>query len=260
MLSVAISIAVMGGVALLFAVVISVAHKKLKVEVDPRVESLVEILPGVNCGACGYPGCQQYAEAVVKGEEPNKCSVGGPEVAAEVAKIMGVEVGEVVKKVAKVLCIGDREKSVWVGDYDGPQTCAAAHISGGAGKLCSYGCLGFADCVRACPFDAIHMNDKGIPVVDEEKCTGCGLCAEACPRNIIVIEPIDRRTYVFCRSQDTPKTSRQVCSVACIACGICVRFSPEGMKMDGNLAVVVDQDKVNEQSIQKCPTKVLFRM
>ncbi len=258
--SVAIAVGVMGGIALLFSVIISIAHKKLRVEVDPRVELINEILPGANCGACGYPGCQNYAEAIVKGEAPNKCSVGGPEVAAKIAEIMGVEAGEVVKKVAKVLCIGDKEKSVWVGEYDGPATCAAAHTAGGAGKLCSYGCLGFGDCVEACPFDAIHMNDKGIPVVDEEKCTGCGLCAEACPRNIIVIEPIERRTYVFCRSQDTPKTSRQVCKVACIACGICVRFSPEGMKMEGNLAVVVDESKVNEQSIQRCPTKVLFRM
>ncbi len=256
-----ISLLVMGAVALVFGVIIALAYKKFKVQVDPRVEEIFEILPGVNCGACGYPGCQNYAEAVASGAAPpNKCTVGGPEVAEKVAAIMGIEAGEVERKVAKVLCIGDREKSVWTADYDGPQTCSAAHVAGGAGKACSYGCLGFGDCVEACPFDAIHMNDKGIPVVDEEKCTGCGLCAEACPRDIIVIESIKKRTYVFCRSQDTPKRSREVCKVACIACGICVRLAPEGLKMENNLAVVIDPDKVTDQAIEKCPTKVLFRM
>jgi len=256
-----LSIITMGSIAAAFSLIIAVAYRKLKVKVDPRVEEIFSVLPGVNCGACGYPGCQNYAEAVASGAAPpNKCTVGGAEVAALVAKIMGLEAGEVEKKVARVLCIGDREKSVWTAEYYGPQTCATANVAGGAGKACPYGCLGFGDCVEACPFDAIHMNDKGLPVVNEEKCTGCGLCAEACPRDIIVIEPIEKRTYVFCSSHDSPKKSREVCSVSCIACGICVRLSPEGLEMKDNLAVVMDPEKVSDQAIEKCPTKVLFRI
>ncbi len=255
-----LSILTMGSIGLLFSAVISVAYQKLKVEVDPRVEQILEVLPGANCGACGYPGCANYADAIVKGAPINKCSVGGMAVAEIIGEIMGISPEDIVRKVARVHCRGDNEKAVQVGEYFGIPSCAAAHLAGGGGKLCNYGCLGFGDCERACPFGAIKVNSKGVAEVDEAICTGCGLCVQACPRGIISLEPIDKRILVLCASRDPGKISKAVCKVACIGCGLCAKKSPEGIVVENNLAKVIDASKVTDESIKKCPTGAIKQL
>lgn len=254
------AILTMGAIGLFFSVVISVVYQRFRVEVDPRVEQIIEVLPGANCGACGYPGCANYADAVVKGAPVNRCTVGGTAVAELIGQIMGVAPAEVVRQVARVRCQGDCETAVWSGEYTGIPSCAAAHLAGGAGKLCNYGCLGFGDCERACPFGAIAVNELGLARVDPQKCTGCGLCVHTCPRGIISLEPENKKVLVLCVSQDPGKVARATCKKACIGCGLCAKKSPEAIVLEHNLARVVDADKVNEESIEKCPTGAIVRI
>ncbi len=170
----------MGALGLILSAGLAIAYQKLKVEEDPKVVKISEALPQANCGACGYSGCRAFAEAVVKGEaETNGCPVGGEETITKVAEIMGVKADEVVKKIARILCHGDTEAAKDRGTYLGITTCYAANLTGG-NKQCPYGCLGFGDCVLACPFEAIHMGGDGLPVVDGKKCTACGKCTEKC--------------------------------------------------------------------------------
>ncbi|HHF43249.1 MAG: electron transporter RnfB [Candidatus Aminicenantes bacterium] len=257
-----IPILTMGILGLLFSSGLVLAYKKLRVEEDPRVMEIFEILPQANCGACGFSGCRAFAEAVVNGAAPvNGCPVGGEEVASKIASILGVEAKTMVKKVARIHCRGTKEAAKERGVYLGIATCAAAHLIGGQ-KQCSYGCLGFGDCVRACLFEAMWMGEDGLPHVDETKCTGCGQCVEACPRNIIELHPIDQNILVFCRSLDRGPLARKVCKNACIACGICVRACPEAIVLENNLAKIIDYKKIPEDkipAIEKCPTKAIGR-
>lgn len=254
------SILTMGIIGFFFSVVISIAYQRLRIEIDPRVKEILEVLPGANCGACGYPGCSNYADAIVRGAPINRCSVGGMAVAEMIGHIMEVAPTEVVRHIARVRCQGDIENSVRSGEYLGILSCAAAHIIGGAGKLCNYGCLGFGDCERACPFGAARVTEKGIAWVDPNKCTGCGLCVQACPRGIITLEPENKDVMVLCMSQDPGKISRKVCKVACIGCGLCVKKSPEAIVLENYLARVSDSDKVNDESLEKCPTGAIVRL
>ena len=247
---------------LLFSVGLVVAYKKLKVEEDPKIEAISNALPQANCGACGFSGCRAFAEAVVKGKaESNGCPVGGNDVAADVAEILGISAGTVLKRVARLHCRGTKEAAASRGLYLGVTTCAAAHIIGG-NKLCSYGCMGYGDCVSSCLFDALEMGKDGLPIVVEENCTACGKCVDACPRNLIELLPLEQNMFVYCRSHDGPKVSRRLCKNACIACGICVRACPEQIFMDNNLAVIRDYKKIDPekiQAIEKCPTKAIGR-
>lgn len=252
-----IAIATMGGLGFLFAGGLAFADKKLRVEENPLIEKTNELLPNANCGACGNAGCYDFAVKVVEGKiAPNGCPVGGEETAKLIAEILGVDAGETIKMVPRILCNGNKfnavKKSVI---YDGPRSCAAMSIISGGDKLCYYGCLGGGDCVSACQFGALIMNDDGLPEVIEELCTGCGLCAKACPRNIIEMHPIDRNIFVFCKNQDEPKRAKEVCSAACIGCGICARKSEGGIEMINNLAVI-NYDKIDESKIpfDKCST------
>ncbi|RKZ00708.1 MAG: electron transporter RnfB [Candidatus Hydrothermota bacterium] len=256
----------MGGIGLAFAVVLLLAYKKLAVEEDPRIKRIEEVLPGANCGACGYPGCAAYAEAIVNENAPiDKCGPGGAEVARRIAEILGIEGVEVgVRKVAHVMCQGTNEAALNRSIYYGISTCRAAHFTVGGDKECYWGCLGLGDCVRACPFDAIHMTDKGIPIVDRQKCTGCGLCVEACPRNIIELVPITQKVFVLCKNEDKGANARKYCDYACIGCRICVRKAPEGsMEIRNNLAVILDHKPVDENAqavTEKCPTKSIVQL
>lgn len=253
----------MGALGLLFSAGLVLAYKKLKVEEDPKVEQVDEALPQANCGACGYSGCHAYAEAVVKGETPtNNCPVGGEQVANQIAQIMGVEAQQVTPKVARVHCRGTKEAAYSKGVYQGISTCYASHLVGGH-KKCVYGCLGFGDCVRACPFEAMYMGEDGLPVIIEEKCTGCGNCVEACPRNILDLHPLSQEIIVFCRSKDRGPIARKVCKNACIACGICSRACPEGIVIEDYLAVIKDYKKIPQDkipAIEKCPTNSIGRL
>jgi electron transport complex protein RnfB len=247
----------------LFSLGLVFAYKKLAVEVDPRIEKIGAALPQANCGACGYAGCQALAEAMVLGKAaPDSCPVGGGEAVARIAEILGVKPAEVTKKVARLHCRGTREVAPRRSQYLGLKTCYASHLLGGD-KLCTYGCLGLADCFRACPFDAIRMGDDGLPDVIEEKCTACGKCVEACPRDLFELHPATQNVIVFCRSRDRGPASRKACKNACIACGICSRAVPEGIILEKNLAIITDSSKITPEKIpeiEKCPTGAIGRL
>lgn len=239
------------------------AHRKLAVHIDPRIEKIAEALPQANCGACGFPGCQALAEAIVLGKAtPTSCPVGGAETASLIAAVLGVKPAEVVRKVARLHCRGTKEAAPRRSEYLGLKTCFASHLMGGD-KLCTYGCLGLGDCVLACPFDAMFMSEEGLPVVREDKCTACGKCVEACPRNLLELHPIDQNILVFCRSKDRGPVSRKACKNACIACNICSRACPEAITIENNLAVINDYKKIPPEKvpeIEKCPTGAIGRL
>ncbi len=261
MMEILIPLITMGLLGLLFSSGLVIAYKKLRVEENPLISKVEEILPGANCGACGYSGCRAYAQAVVEGKaEPNLCSVGGNEVAQQIADLLGIEVTETVKKVARVLCQGTIAIAKYKGEYRGINSCFSAQIVCGGNKLCEYGCLGLGDCVRACPFDAIYIGSEGLPVVIEENCVACGKCVEACPRNIIELLPVFQRVIVFCKNKDKGSLARKLCERACIGCGICSRACPDGIKLEDNLAIVFNPLNLPEDclpKLEKCPTKAI---
>lgn len=253
----------MAGLGFILSLGLVFAYQRLRVEEDPRVEKISELLPQVNCGACGFSGCRAFAEAVAKGAAPtNGCPVAGADVAGQIASTLGVQGGEFIKKVARLHCRGTLEAAASRGNYQGITTCAASHLVGG-NKQCSYGCMGFGDCVKVCAFDALYMGDEGLPVVVPENCTACGKCVEACPRDLFELHPLGQNVLVFCKSEDGPKYSKKVCQNACIACGICVRACPEAIVMENNLAVIVDYRKIPAEkilAIEKCPTDAIGRI
>lgn len=246
-----IATASMAALAAFFGVMLSVAHSKLKVEEDPRVEQLFEALPGVNCGACGFPSCHALAEAIAKGvAEPTSCLVGGAEVTEKISQVMGVKARALDRKLAFVRCGAGKSERAKKAIYRGVDTCRAANIIMGGEIACAYGCLGFGDCKKVCPFNAIRMLD-GLPHIDFSLCTGCGKCVEVCPRSIIILEQFHDLNYrVKCLSLDKGKKARQVCKKSCIACGRCVKSCPyDACLLDDNLAHI---DPVNCQVCGVC--------
>ena len=253
------SFIVMSLISFIFGIGLAFASNKLAVKVDERVVLLKEALPGINCGACGFAGCQDYANAIIFHNAPlNKCSPGGKETSEKISNIMGVSAQISEKMVAKVLCIGGYQEASSSKEYQGIKTCAAANLTKSA-KDCPFGCLGFGDCTLVCPFDAIHMNNNGLPVVDEDKCTGCGLCVKACPRNIIELAPFSAYLTVNCRSKDRGPVVQKYCKVGCIGCGICVKAcNGEGIYMENNLAIVdYKAYKGDGTPAVKCPKKTI---
>ncbi|RPI00417.1 MAG: RnfABCDGE type electron transport complex subunit B [Calditrichaeota bacterium] len=254
------SIIALGGMGLLFGAALAFAAKKFAVQIDPKVEQILNALPGVNCGACGRPGCAAYAEAVASGAlPPNKCAPGGADVIAVLSHIMGVDAVALDPKVAVVQCQGGKAEAADKFIYTGLQDCTAAALIGGGPKGCSYGCLGFGSCVRACPFDAMYMNENGLPVVIEEKCTACNICVVTCPRGIMALIPRSQKIFLACVSLDKLKAVKSVCTVGCYACKICSspKVSPDGaIIQEGNLPEIKD---INSPSLytalEKCPTK-----
>ena len=255
------SILGIGSLGLFFGASLAYASKKFAVEVDPKIEEIIEKLPGANCGGCGYPGCSGYAEAVVKsGASMTLCSPGGDAVIQDIANIMGVKAVEAGEKmVAVVQCRGDNEKAPKRFHYAGITNCHAAQIIMGGDKACIYGCLGLGTCVESCPFGAMKMGEAGLPIVDEDKCTACGMCVSACPRGIMKLIPVSQQVFIGCVSQDKGKAVKQVCKVGCTGCTLCSKpkITPSGsIEMKGNLPEIVDpkaEDLMN--AVQKCPTK-----
>ena len=253
------SIMAFGVVGLAAGVLLVIAYGKLKVEDDPKVEKILNVLPGINCGVCGYASCHEYAVSCAKDAAINLCRAGGNELAENIAAILGVEHQELLKLKAVVLC-NVRERKYFA-SYSGPPTCASANLTS-SGMACKYGCFGFDDCVVVCPFDALHLNKNNIPVVDIIKCTGCGKCVDACPRGIIVLREIqdDRIVYVGCSNKQSAKNTKKVCDVGCIACNICVKRAPEGaFIIQDNLSGVKRQADINIDEI-KCPTGCIYEM
>lgn len=233
--------------------------EKFKVEVDPKIEKVRNLLPSVNCGACGYPGCDGYAEAVAAGNAPlNKCSPGGKAVAESLGALLGVS-ASAEDAVAVLLCQGTKDVAPAKGEYVGVQTCRGAKLSAGGTKQCSFGCLGFGDCTQVCQFDALHMGEDGLPHVDYDKCTGCGLCVKECPQQILTLVPKARKgSVVLCSNRSVVKsTVIKSCKVGCIKCDACVRACPEQCITMVNGIPVTDYTKCTSCGIcvQKCPTK-----
>ncbi len=251
------AIIALGLLGLLFGLLLSMAARIFAVKVDPRVDRVKELLPGANCGACGYAGCVNFAEAYVEGRtSANGCIPAGKETSKAIAAILGQEVTESEPVIATVFCIGDNTKAADRFIYDGIEDCAVAGRFNDGFKACRYGCLGLGNCVRACPFDAVKMGSHGLPVVDQEACTGCGLCVNACPRNLIKTLPrSDQGHLVLCSSQDRGKSVSRACSVGCIACKACIKACPqEAIEMDDKLAVI-DLDKCDDcgECVAACP-------
>lgn len=252
----------LGLLGVIFGAVLALAAKKLAVKTDPREASVLEALPGANCGACGYPGCSGYASAIVAGKaEIAACPVGGAAVAVRVGEIMGVAVdgSAMARRVAHVRCLGDNEACPTKFVYDGVQDCRAAALVGGGPTLCSFGCLGFGSCVAACQFGAIRMSDQGLPVVDPAKCTACGKCVDACPRGLIELLDEDIAVYVACCSTAKGAEVRKTCKAGCIGCGICAKNCPAGAIVVTDSLARIDQTKCTRCGIcaEKCPTKYI---
>lgn len=251
-------------------ILLSLAKVLLKVEKDPRIAKVMEALPGANCGACGFPGCAGYATNIVEhGTAINMCPVGGSDSVKKISKIMGIEAEVSVKRIARIHCQGGINETKIRFMYEGPHSCTAAQLVMGGFKVCEYGCLGLGDCVRACPFDAIHLDDRGLPFVDAEKCTGCGNCVEACPRNIISLLENTVDVYVMCRNKQKAPVMKLGCSVGCTACRRCEKVCREevfkdnpdidtAIKIENFLAVIDHELCINcGRCAQVCPQNVI---
>jgi electron transport complex protein RnfB len=246
----------------LFGLGLALAAKRFAVKVDPRVVQVKEVLAGAHCGACGYPGCEQYAEAVVNDPNvaPNLCTPGGARAAEMVAKITGKVATATEPFFSRIMCQGGTSRSVRKYLYEGVKDCRAAVLAGGGDKSCAYGCLGYGTCVSVCPFDAIHMGDDGLPVVDVIKCTGCRKCEKACPKNVIEVLPGSKAVLVSCHSKDKGGVVRKNCEVGCIACKKCEKICPvDAPRVENNLSTIdIDKCVVCGLCASVCPTSAIF--
>jgi Na+-translocating ferredoxin:NAD+ oxidoreductase subunit B len=261
----------LSAIGLVSAVVLYFVAQKFKVIEDPRIGIVEESLPAANCGGCGYAGCRNFAEALVRKAEDEKtieglnCPVGGAEVMNKVAAILELQASDTVQLIAVVRCNGSLTNAPSKVKYDGPATCAFAHNLYAGTSGCAYGCLGLGDCVAACNFDAISMDaETGLPVVND-KCNACGACVKACPRNIIELREKgkkDRRIYVCCVNKEKGGPARKNCSVACIGCGKCVEVCPyEAITMENNLAYIdFSKCRLCRKCAPVCPTDAIHEI
>lgn len=254
-----IPILTLGSLGLIFGIGLAIASKKLAVEVDPRLEKIHGLLPGSNCGACGGAGCFGFAERLLKGDlDISACRVSQQQVKEQIAKLLGKEIGQETKKTAVLHCYGGHKvKDKFI--YDGIKDCVAANLVLGGQKACVYGCLGFGDCVRVCPFGAIKMSGEGLPVIDENKCKACNKCVALCPKKLFTLVPLTKKVFVACCSRDLGKDTRLVCSVGCIACRKCEQICPEdAIHVIDNLAII-DYNKCTScgKCVDACPVKTI---
>jgi len=255
-----IATAIVAGVGLFIGLFLGFAAKTFEVQVDESEIKVRELLPGANCGGCGYPGCDGLAAAIAKGEAPaNACPVANKEAHAKIAEVMGKVVVEGEKMVAYVKCVGTCDKTEVKYEYYGVQDCnKVALVPGKGNKKCTYGCMGFGSCVKVCAFDAIHIVN-GVAVVDQEKCTGCSRCSKQCPNKIIEMVPATARHLVACSSFDKGKDVKAACSIGCIGCKLCVKACEyNAITVENNLARI-DYEKCTNcgKCSVVCPVKVI---
>ncbi len=254
--------AVLGITGLILGALIAFTAKKFDVEADPRTGQVAELLPGANCGGCGFAGCAALAEAIVlQGVSPYKCSACSADTASEIAGILGsgADMQQVERKTAIVFCSGANHISGQKALYNGILDCrSASNVAGGAGKACRFGCLGYGTCARTCPFGAIEMVN-GLAVVHAELCKGCGKCEDVCPRKLIRLVPASVKVHVYCNSLDKPAVRRKNCSSACISCNKCVKAAPDSMHSREQLVRVNCANPPGSDFPEKvqCPTGAL---
>jgi Na+-translocating ferredoxin:NAD+ oxidoreductase RNF subunit RnfB len=256
-MSIVVALVALGGLTFLLALMLTLAHKKLYVYEDPRIDVVEEMLPHANCGACGYPGCRPFAEALVSGSAlPGKCTVSSEEGLSAIAKYLNVDLGSQEKRVARLACAGGTNVALNRAQYNGISTCQAASLVSGGGKGCFWGCLGHGDCEAVCDFDAITMDPYSIPQVDEDKCTACGDCVEICPKDLFSLQPLSHQLWVACRNLEDGNEILEECQVGCTACGKCAMDAPGNLiSMQNNLPVINYSDRHQIQDpIQRCPT------
>jgi Na+-translocating ferredoxin:NAD+ oxidoreductase RNF subunit RnfB len=256
-------IVIIGGLGLVFGLILAIASKVFEVKLDPRVEQIIAALPGANCGACGKAGCAGYADAIVnEGADICACAPGGPTAAAQIAKIMGKEAGAMDRKVAVIHCSsGGHNNTKWKYAYQGIESCKSAVNIADGPNLCTWGCVGFNDCYNACVFDAITIDDQGLRHIDPDKCTACGACVTACPRKLIMLIPQSQHVHILCSSKAKNPLAKQLCGTEkpCIGCGLCSRKCPvQAITVENNLARI-DYSKCIDCGLcaTVCPTKAI---
>ncbi len=253
---------VLAGLGIVFGIALAIVAARFVVKVDPKVEQVRETLPGANCGACGFAGCMGYAENVVGNPDVavSLCAPGKGPVAEKIAVITGKKAEKVEPKIARVFCQGGKSLTQRKFVYTGVRDCAAAVLAAGGDKSCQYGCLGFGTCMRACPFGAITMSADDLPIINPDKCTACGKCVAACPKQVIELAQASKAVVISCHSKDKGADTKKKCQVGCIGCGICVRTCPvDAIKLENNLARI-DHSKciVCGLCTKKCPTSAIF--
>ena len=252
------AVLVLSVLGLIFGGLLSVVSKYLAVKEDEKEAAVRECLPGANCGACGYTGCDGYAAALSHGEaEPNLCIPGGANTAAKLGEVLGVTV-ETTPKKAVVLCRGNTDNAKIKFEYEGPRSCAAAAMIQNGQKVCAFGCLGFGDCQKVCPFGAISVKD-GLATVNEKLCTGCGACAKACPKGVIEVIPQGEKPTVLCHSIDRGPDAKKACAAACIGCGLCAKNCESGAITVENFLAKINKDLCTncKKCVSVCPMKCI---
>lgn len=254
---------VITALGLVCGIALAIIAKKFSVAENPKIAEAEALLPGANCGGCGYAGCSAYAKAMVEGGAPvNRCGPGGAATAEALGKLLGLDAGNLEPLMAFVRCAGDRSVALRSSAYNGVTDCDAAEIVSGGWKACRYGCLGYGSCARVCEFGAISIQN-GLAVVDPQRCTGCGRCVSACSRHLIVMVPKRHRIHIRCNSPEKGAIVRKVCSKGCIGCGLCVKAEGgQSMAMDGMLARIdyAKEPVTKEELVARCPTKNPIRL
>ncbi|MDR0331080.1 MAG: RnfABCDGE type electron transport complex subunit B [Chitinispirillales bacterium] len=249
---------IVGGIGLFFGIGLGIASKTLQVFVDPKISRILGILPGANCGACGFPGCSAFAKAAAEGRaSPGACVPGGEKVAVNIGDILGVSASAGEPMMAVVHCRGGKKEAKDRSVYKGLMDCHAATLAGNGSKVCPDGCLGLGSCVKACLFGAVSISENGLAVVDPEKCCGCGKCVSACPRKVISLIPSVHKVYLACSNHDKGGRVRRYCSVGCAACTICAKATFSGaIAIENNLPQLdYSTDEFFIIAHAKCPTK-----